>query len=125
MKVEILFDEMGGFECYCTASSLFLILLFSVCSIRHVCSSEALMADSDSFLCWSRLSGSFTVRSNPRSNPGTSLRPAFDTAPGFHGTPILERLLWVFKYSFLDTSEFTSPGYFSQQKKPPRDMYFV
>lgn len=41
MKVEILFDEMGGFECYCTASSLFLILLFSVCSIRHVCSSEA------------------------------------------------------------------------------------
>lgn len=39
MKVEILFDEMGGFECYCTVSSLFLILLFSVCSIRHVCSS--------------------------------------------------------------------------------------
>lgn len=65
MKVEILFDEMGGFECYCTASSLFLILLFSVCSIRHVCSSEASMADSDPFLCWSRLSGSFTVRSNP------------------------------------------------------------
>lgn len=62
----------------------------------------------------------------PRSNPGTSLRPAFDTASGFHGTPILERLLWVLKkYSFLDTSEFTSPGYFSQQKKPLRDMYFV
>lgn len=62
----------------------------------------------------------------PRSNPGTSLRPAFDTASGFHGTPILERLLWVLKkYSFLDTSEFTSPGYFSQQKKPFRDMYFV
>lgn len=39
MKVEILFDEMGGFECHCTVSSLFLILLFSVCSIRHVCSS--------------------------------------------------------------------------------------
>lgn len=28
-------------------------------------------------------------------------------------------------YTFLDTSEFTSPGLFFQQKKPPRDMYFV